>query len=166
MAALAQLVNVIAPITTERGGRAWRQTTFFPFADVAATARGQALRVELKSPKHATVKYGEVDSVVAAATHDSDNGDLMLYVVNRSPDVSTTLELELAGSFLGYRPIEHRLLQTDDPTAKNTADKPHAVVPRIVATHDDNLVLAPISWNVIRLRRHLESSDRTGSGGR
>ncbi|HJB64351.1 MAG TPA: alpha-L-arabinofuranosidase, partial [Candidatus Microbacterium pullistercoris] len=31
-ASLAQLVNVIAPIMTEPGGIAWRQTTFFPFA--------------------------------------------------------------------------------------------------------------------------------------
>ena len=29
---LAQLVNVIAPIMTEPGGAAWRQTTFFPFS--------------------------------------------------------------------------------------------------------------------------------------
>ncbi len=31
-ASLAQLVNVIAPIMTEPGGIAWKQTTFFPFA--------------------------------------------------------------------------------------------------------------------------------------
>ena len=32
-ACLAQLVNAIAPIMTETGGPAWRQTIFFPFAD-------------------------------------------------------------------------------------------------------------------------------------
>ena len=32
-ACLAQLVNVIAPIMTETGGPAWRQTIFYPFAD-------------------------------------------------------------------------------------------------------------------------------------
>ena len=31
-ACLAQLVNVIAPIMTETGGPAWRQTIFYPFA--------------------------------------------------------------------------------------------------------------------------------------
>ncbi|MGC8107758.1 alpha-L-arabinofuranosidase C-terminal domain-containing protein, partial [Salmonella enterica] len=31
-ASLAQLVNVIAPIMTEPGGPAWRQTTFYPFS--------------------------------------------------------------------------------------------------------------------------------------
>ena len=32
IACLAQLVNVIGPIRTEPGGRAWRQTIFYPFA--------------------------------------------------------------------------------------------------------------------------------------
>ncbi|CAA9467338.1 MAG: alpha-L-arabinofuranosidase, partial [uncultured Rubrobacteraceae bacterium] len=32
VACLAQLVNVTAPIMTEPGGPAWRQTTFYPFA--------------------------------------------------------------------------------------------------------------------------------------
>src|SRR5690606_18291070 len=35
-ACLAQLVNVIAPIMTEPGGPAWRQTTFFPFAEASS----------------------------------------------------------------------------------------------------------------------------------
>src|SRR5919112_4257346 len=40
MACQAQLVNVIAPIRTEPGDRAWRQTIFHPFAQAAAHARG------------------------------------------------------------------------------------------------------------------------------
>ena len=37
MACQAQLVNVIAPITTRPGGPAWRQTIFHPFALTAGT---------------------------------------------------------------------------------------------------------------------------------
>ena len=44
-ASLAQLVNVIAPIMTEPGGRSWRQTTFHPFALTARHAAGEVLRV-------------------------------------------------------------------------------------------------------------------------
>ena len=40
-ASLAQLVNVIAPIMTEPGGPAWRQTTFFPFS-LTSRLRGGA----------------------------------------------------------------------------------------------------------------------------
>ena len=39
-ACLAQLVNVIAPIMTETGGGAWRQTIFWPFADFSNHGRG------------------------------------------------------------------------------------------------------------------------------
>lgn len=41
-ASRAQLVNVIAPIMAEEHGPAWRQTTFYPFAEAALHARGHA----------------------------------------------------------------------------------------------------------------------------
>ena len=40
-ACLAQLVNVIAPIMTEKGGPAWRQTIFHPFAQMSRFGRGR-----------------------------------------------------------------------------------------------------------------------------
>jgi len=43
-ASLAQLVNVIAPIMTEPGGEAWRQTTFFPFSVTSRLAEGVVVR--------------------------------------------------------------------------------------------------------------------------
>ena len=130
MGCLAQLVNVIAPITTEPGGRSWRQATFFPFADVAAHARGQALRAEVASPRHETDRYGDVDSVVAAATFDVEAGELVLYLANRSPDQPLTVELKLAGALAGYRPVAHRVLRGASPGLCNTADRPDAVVPQ------------------------------------
>jgi alpha-N-arabinofuranosidase len=44
VACLAQLVNVIAPIMTETGGTAWRQTIFHPFSDFSNLGRGNVLR--------------------------------------------------------------------------------------------------------------------------
>src|SRR5208282_5813589 len=43
-ACIAQLVNVIAPIMTETGGPAWRQTIFYPFAQTSRLARGDVVR--------------------------------------------------------------------------------------------------------------------------
>ena len=43
IACQAQLVNVIAPIRTEPGGPAWRQSIFDPFAATARHARGDVL---------------------------------------------------------------------------------------------------------------------------
>jgi alpha-L-arabinofuranosidase len=59
-ACLAQLVNVIAPIMTEPGGPAWRQTIFFPFAITARLARGTVLRLDVESPSYDTSEYSTV----------------------------------------------------------------------------------------------------------
>ena len=50
-ASLAQLVNVIAPIMTEPGGRAWKQTTFHPFALTSQHASGTVLNLAVESPE-------------------------------------------------------------------------------------------------------------------
>ena len=47
-ACLAQLVNAIAPIMTEPGGPAWRQTIFYPFAQMSRFGRGQVLRARIE----------------------------------------------------------------------------------------------------------------------
>ena len=60
VACQAQLVNVIAPIMTEPGGPAWRQTIFHPFAHARRVrarrrAAGRARRADVE-----TAKYGDV----------------------------------------------------------------------------------------------------------
>jgi alpha-N-arabinofuranosidase len=87
VACLAQLVNVIAPIRTEPGGRAWAQPTFEPFAQIAAAARGDVLRVE---PRVATYESeaGDVPLLDATATYDEETGRTALILVNRSDDAA------------------------------------------------------------------------------
>lgn len=50
VACQAQLVNTIGAIRAERGGPAWRQTIFYPFAYTARYARGTVLRVHADAP--------------------------------------------------------------------------------------------------------------------
>jgi alpha-N-arabinofuranosidase len=92
---------------------------------------------------------GEVESVVAAATHDEVSGELVLFVANRSPDLAVPLELELAGSLAGHTAVRHRVLQDADPGATNTARRPDAVLPRDVPV-TGQIRLEPDSWNVLR----------------
>ncbi|HSU06603.1 MAG TPA: alpha-N-arabinofuranosidase, partial [Acetobacteraceae bacterium] len=56
-ACLAQLVNVIAPIMTETGGPAWRQTTFWPFSQFSNHGRGRVLRVQVQTETYATAYH-------------------------------------------------------------------------------------------------------------
>jgi alpha-N-arabinofuranosidase len=152
MACLAQLVNVIAPIMTEPGGAAWRQTTFYPFLDVSTRTGSRALRIHVDSPRHITEKYGEVQSVVAAATIDDATGAVTVFAANRSTSDTVTLDLTMAGRLEGYRSVEHRLLQDPDPSAANTKQNPERVRPRS-ATIGSPVTLPPVSWNVLRFER-------------
>jgi alpha-N-arabinofuranosidase len=85
IACLAQLVNVIAPIRTEPGGPAWRQSTFHVFSAAAAHARGHSLVTRVAAPQLATRRYGDVPTVATAGTHDPESGHVALFLTNRGP---------------------------------------------------------------------------------
>ncbi|MFC5832740.1 alpha-N-arabinofuranosidase [Nonomuraea insulae] len=151
-ASLAQLVNVIAPIMTEPGGRAWRQTTFHPFAQASRYAAGEVLRVEPVSPTYETKVYGEVPLLDAVATHSGEG--TTVFAVNRSADGPLELEIDARALGGGTRVVEATTLTDPDVYARNTADEPDRIVPRPNADveHDPlRVLLPPVSWNVIRL---------------
>ncbi|MEV0200761.1 alpha-N-arabinofuranosidase [Nonomuraea sp. NPDC050691] len=151
-ASLAQLVNVIAPIMTEPGGRAWRQTTFHPFAQASRYASGEVLRVEPVSPSYETAEYGEVPMLHAVATRGEDGG-VTVFAVNRSTDGPLSLEID-ARSLGGVRVTGATTLTDADVYARNTADEPDRVAPRPNpdVEHDPlRVLLPPVSWNVIHL---------------
>ncbi|MFF0768832.1 alpha-N-arabinofuranosidase [Nonomuraea wenchangensis] len=150
-ASLAQLVNVIAPIMTEPGGRAWKQTTFHPFAQASRYASGDVLRVEPVCPSYETAAYGQVPLLHAVATHDERS--TTVFAINRSTDRPMELRLD-ARALGGARVLEASTLSGPDVYARNTADDPGRVAPRPNpdVRHDpETVVLPPVSWNVIRL---------------
>ncbi|TDC97786.1 alpha-N-arabinofuranosidase [Nonomuraea deserti] len=150
-ASLAQLVNVIAPIMTEPGGRAWRQTTFHPFAQASRHAAGDVLRVEPVSPSYETKEYGEVPLLHAVATHAEEG--TTLFAVNRSTDAPLSLKID-ARALGGARIVEATTLADSDVYARNTADASDRIAPRPNpdVEHDPaRVLLPPVSWNVIRL---------------
>jgi alpha-N-arabinofuranosidase len=154
VACLAQLVNVIAPIMTEPGGPAWRQTTFFPFAQASKHGRGQVLDVRVDSPTHETQKHGEADLLHATAVRGED-GSVTVFAVNRSRTESLPLEVGLNGLDL-TSVVEHSALADTDPDARNTLADPERVAPHEVegtTLQDGTLtaVLEPLSWNMIRI---------------
>ena len=154
VACQAQLVNVIAPIFTEPGGTAWRQTIFHPFAATSRHATGDVLRVAIDAPTYETSRYGEVPLIDAVATHDGDG--TVLFAVNRSVDRTAHLDVDTRP--LGaVAPIECLQLADADRFATNTADDPDRVRPHAVAAPtpdaDGRLTLAlpPVSWSLLRL---------------
>ena len=147
IACQAQLANVIAPIRTEPGGPAWRQTIFHPFAHTARLARGDALRVEPVAPQIDTAAYGPVPALTAAASHDPATGDVAVFAVNRDRTTPLTLTVDLR-ALNGAALRVHRVLADEDPRATRTV--PHEQPGRV---EDGRLTvtLPPASWNVLAL---------------
>ena len=86
IACIAQLVNVIAPIMTENGGKVWEQTIFYPFMHLSNYGRGYTLHTEIDSPKHDTKEFTDVPDVESLATLSEDGENLTVFAVNRNLD--------------------------------------------------------------------------------
>lgn len=155
-ACLAQLVNVIGPIMTEPGGRAWRQTIFHPFAQASRHARGEVLQARTESGTFANSTHAALPCVLASVTHDPDSGEIAVFALNRHLDEAVELSTELRAFVRDYALSLATELRHDDLDAINSADEPDKVTP---AKHGDAKVkgstltatLAPLSWNVFVL---------------
>jgi alpha-N-arabinofuranosidase len=169
VACLAQLVNAIAPIMTETGGPAWRQTIFYPFAQMSRLGRGDVLRTQVESEGYSATYYDPrgsqdlhfpmpfVPYLKFAAVASPDGVKLTLFALNRDLDRPLKLDVE-ARSFGGLRLAEAQQLRDSDLQAVNTKDVPDLVRPsRLKGIEiDGNLIqvtLAPASWNVLQFQR-------------
>ncbi len=154
-ASLAQLVNVIAPIMTEPGGRSWKQTIFHPFAAASRYATGDVLRVAIDAPTYETARHGDAALVDAVATRDEETGDVTLFAVNRSTGAPAVLDVDLR-ALPGLSLVEATSLANPDHTWSATADDDTSVAPRANATAEVadgrlRVQVPPVSWNVVRL---------------
>ena len=154
-ASLAQLVNVIAPIMTEPGGRSWKQTIFHPFALTSANAAGQVLDVAVRAPRTETKKFGDVSLLDAVATYEEETGAVTVFVVNRSVTEPLTLEADVR-ALGGLRVAEAVTLANPDPYLAATPENQDEVAPRAnstAAVADGQLTaqLPPVSWTMLRL---------------
>ena len=157
-ASLAQLVNVIAPVMTEPGGPAWRQTTYFPFALTSRFARGRVLPITIDCDTLETAEHGRVDLVDAVVTRDTDGGTA-IFLVNRSTESAVTVSVDL-GAVGPVTSAHATTLHDEEPYARNTLSTPDRVRPRANPTLTmtagttagrATLELPPVSWSVVVL---------------
>ena len=169
-ACLAQLVNVIAPIMTQTGGGAWRQTIFWPFAQMSNHGRGTVLSARVTSDTYATEYHdprAATDPAIPlpavpylkAACIDTGDG-VSLFLLNRDLKQPMQLSTELRG-FEALRVVEAQTLHDGDLMAVNTEAAPDRIAPRpldgVVVTRTATgsvhvaAELPPASWTLIRL---------------
>lgn len=150
---LAQLVNVIAPIMTVKGGPAWRQTTYYPYLYGSKYGRGTALNLAVNCPGYDTdfakgVSYLDVSGV------KSEDGALTFFLVNRHETDAIDLELSLEG-FEHSKVLMDKVIEGHELGAKNGPDH-EPVAPKdgkdaSVKGAKLSAKLAPLSYRMIRL---------------
>jgi len=150
IACLAQLVNVIAPIMTENGGRAWAQTIFYPFMYASAFGNGRAMQAAIQCDTFSTQTYSDAPYLTASVIHNAGEKELILYAVNRSLEQDMELAFKPEG-FGNCTLLEHVELYCDDLKAVNLADR-ETVSPRQVPVQDGEVKLKKHSWNMLRYR--------------
>jgi alpha-N-arabinofuranosidase len=165
-ACLAQLVNVIAPIMTETGGPAWRQTIFHPFAQMSRYGRGDVLRTRIESDIYDASYYdprGDQDIyypvkapyLKLSAVAGEGGKSLTLFALNRDLKGEMQVQVDMRG-FDDLKVAVAEELRHDKLDAVNDKNAPDRVSPQrldgiSVADGAITMTLKPASWNVIRL---------------
>lgn len=124
MANMAQMVNVIAPIFTNKKGL-FLQPNFFPMELYRAEAGNKVVHTWTEGPSYTSKSYGEVDYLDICATRN-DRGRLSIGVVNRHKDRALGADFEIAGLKPG-RAGKVFTINGPSPDAMNSFEKPDVV---------------------------------------
>ena len=152
IACLAQLVNVIAPIFTQKGGAAIKQTIYYPFRDISRYGRGIALKPVVVAPSIET-RYGDIPVLQTSVVYDEKNNELNVFCLNVDKE-NMNLALDMR-SFGSLSMIEHISLYGNDLHAMNSFAEPENVTPKKLDTTKGSfdtleVVIPKHSWNVLR----------------
>lgn len=155
IACLAQLVNALSPIHTQKGGGVLKHSTFYPFMQVSKYGRGAVFK-NLVSCDNFTTKYGEVPVIHSSTTYDAKDNNLTFFSLNYDQKNDIALKIRI-DEFRSLEIIEHWVMSGDDLFASNTFKEPTRVIPKLnpvekSAGNEFNIILPKLSWNVVRLK--------------
>jgi len=149
----AQLVNVIAPIATEAGGPAWRQSIFYPMTTAAGLARGNSLQALVRVDTLATARYGDVAGLAVSASHDAETGEVAVFLTNRG---ESELEVKLDCRAFDAIAVGSAVVISADHRGPLVRDDAASAAPKsLTATADGTAVsvrLPAESWTALALR--------------
>jgi alpha-N-arabinofuranosidase len=136
LACLAQIINVIAPLVTNRTS-VLRQSTYYPYAWALKYARGRVLDLRVESETYPIMADGlrpdfarndQVPFVDVVATIDAQNGQTCVLMLNRDLESERELAIEWRDS-PPVRVLAAETLTGQDLKAFNTFEQPQRVAP-------------------------------------
>ena len=149
IACLAQLINVIAPITTIRNGGIFKQTIYHPFHMLSKYGHGVTMKAVVDAETY-NCEFGDLPIVEPAVVYNEETDEVRVFVLNCSQDEDTEFEMELQG--YGDKKVKkHLVLNGDDLEARNTFEDPDRVVMKELEVPADStkVVLPKMSWNIV-----------------
>ena len=153
---MAQLINVIAPISTEKSGTVWKQTIFYPYYLASKYGRGTALQTQVNSPTYDCKIRDQASYLDTSVVLNGERQEISVFCVNKHPDQALHAEIALE-NLSKLSGLEHICLTCSDRYMTNTVQQPNRVVPQSLeppkVRQIQSIVSLPaLSFNVLRYR--------------
>lgn len=154
IACIAQIVNVISPLTTTKDGLL-KHTTYYPLLAFNQLAAGQALDVAVQSPMYETEQFGDMPLLDVSSSYDAETGQSVVFIVNRSQSDDVPVDIDWQ-DLKPKRVKSARQLSGNDPKAVNTFDNPNEITMKSISPPDisngtTTMMLPPLSFTVIEV---------------
>lgn len=154
IACLAQIVNVISPITTTHDGLL-KHTTYYPIMLFSKLASGASLDVAVNVPRYETKQFGDMPILDVSSSYDVETGRNVVFIVNRNQTNSNVVDIHWQDHMPQKISAVYQLSDTD-PKAFNSFENPNRVVPLSVTPPDVKdgsvtLNLPPLSFTVLEV---------------
>lgn len=150
IACMAQLVNVIAPIITEKDGKAWTQTIYYPFMLSSINGRGTALKVIKECGSYESQDGYTIPFIECSVIDNKEKQEIVIFAINRSLDEEMELTLNLEG-YENAKFISHTEIYNDDLKAVNSAKTQKVFAAECEIPVNKTVTLKKHSWNMIKL---------------
>ena len=143
---------------TQKGGKAWKQTIYYPLLETSKYARGTAMRVINESPEYEVSGFysGKVKYLRSSAVLRENEGEITIFAINRANE-TMEFDAELAG-FNASEIVDAKEIHNPDLDAVNTPDEEN-VCTKLMAESQYKLngntlsaQLKPYSWNMFRVK--------------
>ncbi|MFA9464579.1 MAG: alpha-N-arabinofuranosidase [Velocimicrobium sp.] len=150
IACLAQLINVIAPITTIRNGGIYKQAIYHPFHMLSKYGHGTCMKTLVEAPMYQT-SFGELPIVESALVYNQAADEVRIFALNCDLDESVLLAIDLQG-YGNKKVVRHLVLEGDELEQYNTYEDPNQVEMKTLKIESETTVILPkMSFNVIIL---------------
>ena len=145
----------------------WNGATYYPFYQMRHYGKGTSILPAVETPTfnangfdldnfHAADDYQDIPYIDVSASHDEENGEAAIFLINRNWEEDMEVKLDVRG-FEGYELLEHQEMYCYDENARNSYqnEQIHPVVNNDTKMEGGIITMnaKKLSFNMIRLKK-------------